>query len=102
MRLSQRSPLEDEWYRMLNEGEPIIRHIHHFAGLLPSAPRCKMCNAQINEPTANGPRKPGIRAGHSLGRDCGYGDCRVYRADGWQPFFQCCDQPLRRRKMEVL
>ena len=37
--------LEEEWYRMLTEGEPVPRHIYHFLGLLPSDPRCKMCAA---------------------------------------------------------
>jgi adenylate cyclase len=37
--------LEEEWYKMLTEGEPIPRHIYHFLGLLPSAPRCKLCAA---------------------------------------------------------
>jgi adenylate cyclase len=37
--------LEEEWYKMLNEGEPVPRHIYHFLGLLPAAPRCKLCAA---------------------------------------------------------
>jgi adenylate cyclase len=36
---------EEEWYKMLTEGEPIPRHIYHFLGLLPSDPRCKLCAA---------------------------------------------------------
>jgi adenylate cyclase len=36
---------EEEWYRMLTEGEPINRHLYHVYGLLPSDPRCKLCAA---------------------------------------------------------
>jgi adenylate cyclase len=35
--------LEEEWYKMLTEGEPIPRRIYHLHGLLPSDPRCKLC-----------------------------------------------------------
>ena len=37
--------VEQEWYRMLTEGEPINRHLYHLYGLLPSDPRCKLCAA---------------------------------------------------------
>ena len=37
--------VEEEWYKMLMEGEPINRHIYHLYGLLPSDPRCKLCAA---------------------------------------------------------
>ena len=37
--------VEEEWYKMLTEGEPINRHLYHFYGLLPSDPRCKLCAA---------------------------------------------------------
>ena len=37
--------LEEEWYKMLTEGEPVPRHIYHLLGLLPSDPRCKLCAA---------------------------------------------------------
>lgn len=36
---------EDEWYRMLTEGEPGLRHFKHVMRLLPSSPRCKLCNS---------------------------------------------------------
>src|SRR5574339_1165851 len=36
---------EEEWYKMLTEGEPIPRHLYHLYGLLPSDPRCKICAA---------------------------------------------------------
>ena len=36
---------EDKWYRMLTEGETMPRQVRHFLGLLPSNPRCKMCNS---------------------------------------------------------
>jgi adenylate cyclase len=34
---------EEEWYKMLTEGEPVPRRIYHLHGLLPSDPRCKLC-----------------------------------------------------------
>ena len=37
--------IEEEWYKMLTEVEPVPRHIDHFLGLLPSDPRCKLCAA---------------------------------------------------------
>lgn len=37
--------LEEEWYKMLTEGEPVPRHLYHLYGLLPSDPRCKLCAA---------------------------------------------------------
>jgi adenylate cyclase len=37
--------LEEEWYEMLTEGEPVPHHWYHFLGLLPSDPRCKLCAA---------------------------------------------------------
>ena len=37
--------LEEEWYKMLTEGEPLPHHIYHLHGLLPSDPRCKLCAA---------------------------------------------------------
>ena len=53
--------LEDEWYKMLTEGEPINRHLYHLYGLLPSDPRCKLCAAPF--------RGLGGFLMHLLGRD---------------------------------
>jgi len=39
------STVEEQWYQMLTEGEPINRHLYHLYGLLPSDPRRKMCAA---------------------------------------------------------
>ena len=39
------STVEEEWYKMLTEGEPIPRRIYHLHGLLPSDPRCKLCGS---------------------------------------------------------
>lgn len=36
---------DPEWYRTLMEGESIPRHIQRLFGLLPSSPRCKLCNS---------------------------------------------------------
>ena len=36
---------EEEWYKMLTEGEPIPRRLYHLHGLLPSDPRCKLCGS---------------------------------------------------------
>jgi adenylate cyclase len=53
--------VEEEWYRMLTEGEPINRHLYHVYGLLPSDPRCKICGAPF--------RGVGGFLMHLLGRD---------------------------------
>ncbi|MGE5462678.1 MAG: adenylate/guanylate cyclase domain-containing protein [Syntrophothermus sp.] len=37
--------LEEQWYKMLTEGEPLPRRLYHLHGLLPSAPRCKICGS---------------------------------------------------------
>lgn len=37
--------VEEQWYKMLTEGEPINRHLYHLNGLLPANPRCKLCAA---------------------------------------------------------
>ena len=37
--------VEEEWYKLLTEGEPIDRRLYHFYGWLPSDPRCKLCAA---------------------------------------------------------
>lgn len=37
--------LEEEWYRLLTEGEPVPRRLYHLLGMLPSDPRCKLCAA---------------------------------------------------------
>jgi adenylate cyclase len=53
--------VEEQWYKMLTEGEPINRHVYHLYGLLPSDPRCKMCAAPF--------RGWGGFIMHLLGRD---------------------------------
>ena len=53
--------LEEEWYKMLTEGEPVPRQIYHFLGLLPSDPRCKLCAAPF--------RSWGGFIMHLMGRD---------------------------------
>jgi adenylate cyclase len=35
--------VEQQWYKMLTEGEAVPRHFRHLMGSLPSDPRCKMC-----------------------------------------------------------
>jgi adenylate cyclase len=37
--------LEEKWYQMLTQGESVPRYLHHLLGLLPSSPRCKLCNS---------------------------------------------------------
>jgi adenylate cyclase len=41
---TERTP-EEEWYKMLTEGEPLPRPLYHLHGLLPSDPRCKLCGS---------------------------------------------------------
>jgi Adenylate cyclase, family 3 (some proteins contain HAMP domain) len=36
---------EEEWYKMLTEGEPVPRRLYHLHGWLPSDPRCKLCGS---------------------------------------------------------
>jgi adenylate cyclase len=36
---------EEEWYRLLTEGEHIPHNLRRMMRMLPSGPRCKMCNA---------------------------------------------------------
>jgi len=36
---------EEEWYKMLTEGEPLPRPLYHLHGMLPSDPRCKLCGS---------------------------------------------------------
>lgn len=42
--MPDRTP-EEEWYKLLTEGEPISRSMYHLYGWLPSDPRCKLCAA---------------------------------------------------------
>jgi hypothetical protein len=35
--------VEEEWYKMITEGESINRHLYHLYGLLPSNPCGKLC-----------------------------------------------------------
>lgn len=37
--------IEEQWYKMLTEGESVNHHLYHLYGLLPSNPRCKLCAA---------------------------------------------------------
>jgi adenylate cyclase len=39
------STVEEQWYKMLTEGEPIPWRLYHLHGLLPSDPRCKICGS---------------------------------------------------------
>jgi len=39
------SQTEKDWYKFLTEGETLPRHFNHLMGLLPSSPRCKLCNS---------------------------------------------------------
>src|SRR5512134_62827 len=43
--MSTEPTLEEEWYKMLTEGEPINRRLYHLYGLLPADPRCKLCGS---------------------------------------------------------
>jgi adenylate cyclase len=36
---------EEKWYQMLTEGERVSRRVRHLFGLIPSSPRCKICNS---------------------------------------------------------
>jgi adenylate cyclase len=43
--VSDESINTQDWYKFLTEGEAVPRHLHHLMGLLPSSPRCKLCNS---------------------------------------------------------
>ena len=43
--MSTEPTIEEQWYKMLTEGEPLPRLLYHFHGLLPSDPRCKICGS---------------------------------------------------------
>lgn len=43
--MSREPTLEEQWYKMLTEGEPIPRRLYHLHGLLPTDPRCKICGS---------------------------------------------------------
>ena len=40
---TERTAEEEEWYRMLTEGEPVPRRLYHIHGLLPSDPCASNC-----------------------------------------------------------
>ena len=37
--------VEEEWYLLLTQGENVPHHLRHLMRLLPSSPRCKLCNS---------------------------------------------------------
>lgn len=37
--------LEEEWYLMLTQGENVPHHLRRIMRMLPSSPRCKLCNS---------------------------------------------------------
>jgi adenylate cyclase len=43
--MPEEQTVEQQWYRMLTEGEPLPRPLYHLHGLLPSDPRCKICGS---------------------------------------------------------
>ena len=52
---------EQYWYKFLTEGESLPRYFYHLMGLLPSSPRCKICNSPF--------RGLGGFVMHLMGRD---------------------------------
>lgn len=43
--MSKEPTVEEQWYKMLTEGEAVPHHLRHLFGGLPSDPRCKLCAA---------------------------------------------------------
>jgi adenylate cyclase len=43
--MSSAEAINEGWYKFLTGGEPLALHLHHLFGLIPSNPRCKLCNA---------------------------------------------------------
>lgn len=59
--MPSQSAVEDRWYQILTEGDTGVRRFRHLLGLLPSSPRCKICNAPF--------KGVGGTLMHMLGRD---------------------------------
>ncbi len=43
--MAEKRTLEEEWYLMLTQGENVPHHLRRLMRLLPSSPRCKLCNS---------------------------------------------------------
>lgn len=43
--MATKRTLEEEWYLMLTQGENVPHHVRRLMALLPSSPRCKLCNS---------------------------------------------------------
>lgn len=43
---------DEVWYQVLTGGEPLLGRVHHVFGLIPTNPRCKICNAPFRGPGA--------------------------------------------------
>ena len=43
--MSPEPTIEEQWYKMLTEGEPVPRRLYHIHGWLPSDPRCQICGS---------------------------------------------------------
>jgi adenylate cyclase len=43
--MSKEPSVEEQWYKMLTEGEAVPHQLRHLLGGLPSDPRCKLCAA---------------------------------------------------------
>ncbi len=43
--MKQNQAIRDVWFNMLSDGESSHRRMYHIFGMLPSEPRCKLCNA---------------------------------------------------------
>lgn len=43
--MPEEQTVEQQWYKMLTEGEAVPHHFRHLVGSLPSDPRCKLCAA---------------------------------------------------------
>jgi adenylate cyclase len=41
----EKRTLEEEWYQSLTTGEDVPHHLRRLLSLLPSSPRCKLCNS---------------------------------------------------------
>ncbi len=48
--MSSEQHVDDEWYRLLTEGEKTVRRLRHLLSFLPSSPRCKICNGPFKGP----------------------------------------------------
>jgi adenylate cyclase len=75
----QQKATDELWRKFLTGGEPMFGHSHHLFGLIPSNPRCKICNAPFQGPGAPLMRLMGKRPSSKNPRFCA--SCELFAAN---------------------